>query len=82
MDMNKPDAESMFLLSNEKLLSSKAYIICAVDKESGDLTFVADVTKLNKLEVHGFLKLTQEHVSDLWGSIEQSEMPPEEEGES
>lgn len=67
--------ESILLSSNERLLSSRGYIICTVDNDKGEYSFNADLTKLNLLEVQGFLKIVQENLGDLWSSIDESQNP-------
>lgn len=67
---NKDD--SLILISNEKLLASRAYILSTVDNVKGHHTFSFNLSGLNDLEVHGFLKLVQEQISDVWTDLEQS----------
>ena len=77
----KNEDDSVILMSNEKLLASRAYIVCTVDNVQGGHTFTADLSKLNRLEVHGFLKIVQEQIGGLWNGIEDAELPDEEDEE-
>jgi hypothetical protein len=59
-----PKNDKLFLDANEKLCAAKSYLLFTADSSSSH-SFYCDLSKLNMLELKGFLKVASERISEL-----------------